>query len=148
VRGNVIRNNPSTGILGFENPDPFPPTPQTVYFQLSGNAIVHNRFSGNGMPNQVGSADITLLGGLFGTQTSVNNCASGNQLTTSSPPDIQGMWSCRLRTTPNPGGAALGYVLALMTASEGRTQVGQPAPPSLPTMNTPCAGVPSNPLCP
>jgi len=109
---------------------------------------VHNTFSGNGMPNQVGSGDIALVGGLFGTQTSVNNCAWGNQLTTSSPPDIQDMWSCRLRTTPNPGGAALAYVLALMTASEGRTQMGQPPPPSQPTMNAPCAGVPSNPLCP
>jgi len=134
--------------LGFENPDPFPPTPSTVYFQLSGNKIVHNTFSNNGNPSVTGAADITLLGGLFGTQTSVNNCVSGNTLSTSSPANIQGAWSCKNRTTPNPGGEALLYILGLQAASQARVSVGQPPPPPQPTMPNPCRGVPSNPLCP
>ncbi len=148
IKDNTIRNNPSAGILGFENPDPFPPTPSTVYFQLSGNKIVHNTFSNNGNPSVTGAADITLLGGLFGTQTSVNNCVSGNTLSTSSPANIQGAWSCKNRTTPNPGGEALLYILGLQAASQARVSVGQPPPPPQPTMPNPCRGVPSNPLCP
>ncbi|HLK11983.1 MAG TPA: hypothetical protein VKW76_11425 [Candidatus Binatia bacterium] len=148
IKDNTIRDNPSAGILGFENPDPFPPTPSTVYFQLSGNKIVHNTFSNNGTPNVTGSTDITLVGGLFGTQTSVNNCVSGNTISTSSPANIQGTWSCKNRTTPNPGGEALLYLLNLQAASQARTSVGQPPPPPQPSMGNPCAGVPRNPLCP
>ncbi len=151
IRQNTIQNNPSTGILGLENPDPFPPQPTTVYFQLAGNQIVDNTFAGNGTtvgpdadPN---STDVTLAGGLFGAQQSVNNCVSRNQLTSSSPPNIQGQWSCHNRTTPNPGGAALGYILALQARSQARTSVPQPVPPAQPTMPNPCRGVPRNPLC-
>jgi len=39
IERNIIRDNPNTGLLGFENPDPFPPSPATVYFQLAGNRI-------------------------------------------------------------------------------------------------------------
>ena len=145
---NDIHGNPSSGILGVENPDPVPPTPSTVYFQLSGNKMSRNAFSANGVGNpDPNAADITLVGGLFGTQQSVNNCASDNTLSTSVPPDIQGTWGCKNRTTPNPGAAALAYVLNLQAASQARTSVPQPAPPAQPTMPNPCAGVPSNPLC-
>src|SRR5262249_40006866 len=34
VKNNTTQNTPSTGLLGLETPDPFPPTPSTVYFQL------------------------------------------------------------------------------------------------------------------
>jgi hypothetical protein len=148
VKGNTISNNPSAGLLGLENPDPFPPTPSTVYFQLSGNRISGNQFQNNGTPPDPNSADITLLGGLFGTQTSVNNCLSSNRLLTSSPANIQDTWGCRHSTTPNPGGAALAFVLTKQAESQNRTSVPQPAPPPQPSMPKPCKGVPKNPLCP
>jgi hypothetical protein len=147
IEKNIIRNNPNTGLLGLENPDPFPPTASTVYFQLSGNRIVNNTFSGNGTNPDAVSGDITLAGGIFGTMQSVNNCVSGNQMTTSTPPDIQTGWSCHNLTTPNPGFAALARILELQSESQARTSVPQPVPPAQPTMPAPCAGVPANPLC-
>jgi hypothetical protein len=148
IEENDIHGNPSSGLLGFENPDPFPPTASTVYFQLSGNKIAKNAFSSNGVGNaDPNAADITLAGGLFGTQQSVNNCASDNTFTTSVPADIEGTWGCQNRTTPNPGVDALPYILALQAASQARTSVPQPAPPAQPTMPDPCKGVPKNPLC-
>lgn len=148
IEENDIHGNPSSGLLGFENPDPFPPTASTVYFQLSGNKIAQNTFSSNGVGNaDPNAADITLAGGLFGTQQSVNNCASDNTFTTSVPADIEGTWGCQNRTTPNPGVDALPYILALQAASQARTSVPQPAPPAQPTMPNPCKGVPKNPLC-
>ncbi len=152
IERNTISNNPSSGLLGFENPDPFPPTPSTVYFQLSGNKVYRNTFSNNGVGNPDPNAgDVTLadLGGAFGEPNgSVNNCFAGNILTTSSPANIQIGWSCHKTTTPNAGLGALGYILGLQAASQARTSVPQPAPPPQPTMPNPCAGVPSNPLCP
>jgi hypothetical protein len=146
IVNNVISGNPSSGLLGTENPDPFPPTPATVYFQLAGNMVTGNRFSNNGVGNPDAHAgDITLLGGLFGDST--NNCFAHNTLATTFPPDLQTGWSCQLNTTPSPGADALGYVLALQTASQGRTSVPQPAPGPQPTMKHPCSGVPANPLC-
>jgi hypothetical protein len=147
VKNNTIQNNPSTGLLGLENPDPFPPTASTVYFQFSGNKIFGNKFLNNGTPPDPNSADITLAGGVFGTQQSVNNCVSNNTLTTSSPANIQVGWACKLPTTPNPGGAALGYILQKQAESQARTSVPQPVPGSQPTMPNPCKGVPKNPLC-
>jgi len=147
VKNNTIRNNPSVGLLGIENPDPFPPTPATVFFQLSGNRISNNTFANNGTAGDPSSTDITLAGGLFGAQQSVNNCVSGNTLTTSSPANIQDTWSCRHPTTPNPGGAALGFILQKQAESQARTSVPQPVPPPQPTMPNPCKGVPKNPLC-
>jgi hypothetical protein len=147
VKNNTIQNNPSTGLLGLENPDPFPPTPSTVYFQLSGNKIFGNKFVNNGTPPDPNSADITLAGGLFGTQQSVNNCLSNNSLTTSSPANIQVNWACKLSTTPNPGGAALAFILQKQAESQARTSVAQPVPGPQPSMPNPCKGVPKNPLC-
>ena len=147
VKNNTIRNNPSVGLLGLENPDPFPPTPSTVFFQLSGNRISGNTFEGNGTPGDPSSTDITLAGGIFGAQQSVNNCVSGNSLTTSSPPNIQDTWSCKNSTTPNPGGDALGFILQKQAESQARVSVPQPVPPPQPTMRNPCKGVPKNPLC-
>ena len=48
VRNNVIRNNVNFGILAFENPDPFPPTADTIYFQVSGNKFSSNKLTNNG----------------------------------------------------------------------------------------------------
>jgi hypothetical protein len=144
---NTITNNPSSGILGTENPDPYPPTSTTVYFQLAGNGITNNTFSGNATNTDPSAADIVLVGGAFGQQLSTNNCASGNTLASTVPANLQGAWSCTNATTPNPGTAALSYVLALQSASQARTSVPQPVPPAQPTMPNPCGGVPSNPLC-
>ncbi len=149
IRDNIIRNNPSSGLLGVENPDPFPPTAQTVYFQLAGNKVFRNTFSNNGFGSTDPNAgDVTLVGGLFGQMLSVNNCVTRNTLTTTSPPNLQIGWSCHAYSTPNPGAAGLFYVLDLQAQSQGRTSVPQPAPPPQPTMPNPCAGVPPNPLCP
>ncbi len=148
IEQNDIHGNPSSGLMGFENPDPFPPTPSTVYFQLSANKIANNTFSSNAVGNgDPSAADITLAGGLFGTQQSVNNCATGNTFSTSVPADIEGTWGCQNRTTPNPGVGPLTYILALQAASQNRTSVPQPAPPAQPSMPNPCKGVPKNPLC-
>ena len=147
VDSNTITNNPSAGILGTENPDPYPPTSDTVYFQLAGNKISNNTFSGNATNPDPSAADIVLIAGAFGQKLSTNNCASGNTLTRTTPADLQTGWSCDNATTPNPGTAALAYELTLQSASQARTSVVQPAPPSQPTMPNPCDGVPENPLC-
>jgi hypothetical protein len=147
VDSNTITNNPSSGVLGTENPDPFPPTSQTVYFQFAGNQITNNTFSGNATNTDPNAADIVLLGGAFGQKESTNNCASGNTLTKTVPANLQTGWSCTNQTTPNPGTAAINYVLALQSASEARKPVAQPPPPSQPSMPSPCNGIPSNPLC-
>jgi hypothetical protein len=146
VASNAITGNPNFGVLGFEYPDPFPPTAKTTYFQLSGNRISGNRFSGNG--TRSGGADVGLEGGLFGAQKSVNNCLSGNVLSSSIPADLEGTWGCQNATTPNPGGALLTELLQLQSESSNRHAVGQPPPPPQPTMPRPCRGVPRNPLCP
>jgi uncharacterized protein DUF1565 len=148
IDSNTITGNPSSGLLGFENPDPFPATADTVFFQLSGNKISNNTFSGNATNSDPNAADIVLAGGLFGTRQSVNNCLSGNTVGKTTPSDLATTWDCSNAMTPNPGGDALNYILALQAASQARTSVPQPAPPPQPAMADPCTGVPANPLCP
>jgi len=141
---NAISGNKNFGILGVENPVPFPPTADTIYFQLAGNAFTNNTVSGGGI------ADIALAGGLFGTKQSVDNCFAGNVYKTSMPADLS-PWSCSLDQTPNPdpvaSGTLLGTILTLQGQSMARRAKGQPAPPAQPTMPKPCAGAPKNPLC-
>ncbi len=148
IDSNTITGNPSAGILGFENPDPFPVTEQTVFFQLSGNKISNNTFSGNATNPDPNAADIILVGGLFGSRMSTNNCVTGNTLAKTVPSDLATSFDCGLPTTPVPGGDAFNYVLSLQAASQARTSMPQPAPPPQPTMADPCADVPANPLCP
>jgi hypothetical protein len=140
---NHVYGNANFGILALENPDPFPPTNGTVYFQLSGNAFVGNRIEGGRY------AGLALVGGLFGTKESLDNCVDGNTGTTL-PTDMSA-WSCSLATTPNPDLATsqklVGVAVALQSQSLARKPKGQPAPPAQPTMPKPCAGVPRNPLC-
>jgi hypothetical protein len=145
VENNTITGNPNFGLLGFEFPDPFPPTSKSIYFQLSGNRISNNRFSGNA--SRSGGADIGLGGGLFGSMRSVNNCLSGNSFATSVPAGIEGQWGCQHGTTPNPGVALLPELLQLESESGSRQSLPQPPPPPQPTMPHPCAGVPRNALC-
>ncbi len=71
---NTISGNRNFGILGVENPVPFPPTADTIYFQLAGNAFTNNKVSGGGY------ADIALAGGLFGAKQSVDNCFDEQRL--------------------------------------------------------------------
>jgi hypothetical protein len=151
VEGNTIKNNPTNGILAFEYPNPFPFTENTIFFQLSGNKVNNNTFSGNGGAGGTFAGDLTMSGGLFGSQKSTNNCVSGNSFTDAVyPENIEGVWGCQNTTTPNPelGFAGVEYLLELQAVSEGRTPEGQPAPPAQPTMPDPCQGVPTNPLCP
>jgi hypothetical protein len=145
IEHNRIVGNPNFGVLAFEYPNPFPPTSNTVYFQLSGNRISDNRFAKDG--TRQGGADIGLAGGLFGSKDSVDNCLSGNVFATSVPSEIQGKWSCRHAHTPNPGASLLGEILQLQSESGSRQSVPQPAPPHQPTMPHPCSGVPRNALC-
>jgi hypothetical protein len=145
IEHNTIVGNPNFGVLGFEYPDPFPPTAKTIFFQLSGNRISGNRFSANG--TRSGGADIGLAGGIFGSQSSLNNCLSGNVFMTSIPQGIEGTWGCQNAQTPNPGGALLGEILQLQSESGSRQSRPQPAPSPQPTMPHPCSRVPRNPLC-
>jgi hypothetical protein len=168
VEGNIIKNNPTNGVLAFEYPNPYPPTAQTIYFQLSGNKIANNTFEGNGyaLPkeepgpaeaNRNYSGDLLMAGGLFGEERSVNNCVSGNLFTANTfPVNIEGTWGCQNATTPNTsptfvnfGFGPVEYLVALQEVSEKRTPTPQPAPGPQETMPNPCAGVPiANPLCP
>ncbi len=150
VEHNTIKENPTVGVFGFEYPNPFPPTEQTIYFQLAGNRISENTFVGNGSSGGAYAGDVTLQGGLFGTRTSTNNCVSGNSFTAATfPAKIEGEWGCQNKTTPNPnnGFGAVEYILQLQAESEARKAVGQPVPPPQPTMPNPCQEVPYNPLC-
>ena len=144
---NTITNNANNGVLGFEFPNG---TPQT-FFQLSGNELAKNKFAGNGGAAGAFAGDVTLEGGLFPTPEtaeSVNDCLVGNSFTSATfPVNIEGEWGCKNKTTPNPGGDPFLYILELSAQSQARTQEGQPAPPSQPTMPKPCNGVPKNPLC-
>lgn len=141
---NEIYGNTNFGILGLENPVPFPPTAETIYFQLSGNKFQGNKVSGGKY------ASIALVGGLFGEKASVNNCFEGNTAKKTMPADLS-PWSCSLATTPNPDAAAtgklLGIVLQLQGESLARKMKGQPAPGKQETMPEPCKGVPATPLC-
>jgi hypothetical protein len=151
VEHNTIKNNPTDGVLGFEYPNPFPIGANTIFFQLAGNKISENTFSGNGYLGGAFAGDIAMAGGLFGTQTSTNNCVSGNSFSDAVyPANIEGTWGCQNKTTPNPnlGFSAVEYLIELQAISESRTEEDQPAPPAQATMPNPCEGVPANPLCP
>ena len=159
IEGNTIERDPSDGVLGFEYPNPFPPGPETIYFQLAGNEIAGNRFVGNGYGGGRFAGDVMLEGGLFGTRTSTNNCLTGNTFGDPVyPSDIESTWGCQHATTPNPNTGyehplqLLTYLLYLQYVSEHRGEFadvkGQPAPPPQETMPDACAGVPRNPLCP
>jgi hypothetical protein len=145
VSGNKVTGNPSFGIAAFEAPNPFPATADTIFFQLSGNRFEGNTVTGNG--THAGGADIGLEGGAFGTMQSVNNCFTGNHFGTSIPASIEGTWGCQNQTTPNGGVDTLATILALITESQARHSVAQPAPGPQPTMPHPCKGVPRNRLC-
>ena len=145
VSNNTVTGNPNFGIAAFEAPNPFPPDATTIYFQLSGNRFDGNTLSGNG--TRAGGADIGLEGGAFGTMQSVNNCFTGNHFGTSIPKGLEGNWGCQKQTTPNGGTDMLGTLLTLITESQARHSVPQPAPKPQPTMPKPCRGVPRNALC-
>ena len=136
----MIRGNKNFGVLAFENPNPFPVTRRTIFFQASGNAFLHNRFSANG-------TDIGLEGGLFGTKRSTNNCFAQNTFTTSVPAAIEGRWGCQNDTTPNGDAGLAGRILTMLDETSKRHAQGQPRPRRQPTMPHPCRGVPRNPLC-
>jgi len=161
VEENTITKNPTNGVLGFEYPNPFPPTtPQeelekgygTIFFQLAGNKIANNTFAENGSSGKEFASDVTLEGGLFGTNESINNCLSGNTFADATyPANIQtGPLSCANKRTgnANPNPYVLYYLLELQAESEGRTPVPQPAPPAQETMLNACIEAPKSPLCP
>ena len=151
VEKNVISNNSNTGLFGIELPV------DGIFFQLAGNRISNNVFAHNGYHGGPFTGDVTLASGaieaiLGEPSQSKNNCVSGNVFTGATfPAKIQETWGCQNETTPNPGGVFEGvyeYIEAAQKeAAENRKPVGQPVPPSQPTMPNPCAGVPKNPLC-
>lgn len=144
VYNNTVTGNRNFGIVGLENPIPFPPTDQTIYFQLSGNRIERNVVSGGSY------ADIAFEGGLFGAKQSLNNCFAANAAKKTMPSDLS-PWSCNLETTPNgdpaTNGTLVGILLKLQGENQRHVQRGQPVPPPQPTMPRPCHGAPPNPLC-
>jgi hypothetical protein len=145
VTNNVITGNASVGLLGIENPVPFPPTPKTVYFQLAGNKVVSNTISGGKI------ADLAFEGGLYGSKASINNCFTGNRVGKTLPADLAA-WECSNDQTPVPDPATTGQVfsavLQLMTQSQARVQQPQAGPPPQPTQPRPCVGPPGrSPLC-
>jgi hypothetical protein len=151
IEDNTITDNPADGVLGFEYPNPFPPEKKTIDFQLAGNKISDNTFSGNGYKAGAFAGDVALEGGIFGSQQSTNNCVSGNSFADATyPANIEGEWGCQNKTTPNAGGGFpfIEYLLELQAESEDRTAVAQPDPPAQPTMPNPCREVPKDPLCP
>lgn len=141
---NTIYGNKNFGILAVENPVPFPPTAQTVYFQLEGNRFERNTVRDGKYAN------IGMAGGIFGEKNSVNNCFTGNVYSRSLPADLA-PWSCSLARTPNPSHDAatqiIGDVVAMQGTSMARKQHGQPVPPPQPSMPHPCRGTPANALC-
>ncbi len=161
IEHNEIEGNPTDGVLAFEYPNPFPPEADTIYFQLAGNEVADNVFAANGYAGGTFAGDVMLEGGLFGSQESTNNCLSANTFTDATyPADIEGMWGCQNKHTPN---ADIGYsseeplkpieyLLELQYVSEHREEFaevkGQPAPPAQETMPNPCEGAPRDPLCP
>lgn len=168
VEGNTIVGNPSNGVLGFEYPNPFPITEETIFFQFAGNAFKNNAFHYNGYMGTPGNAygftpesnftgDMTWAGGLFGQQLSTQNCASGNTFGgefghTTFPTNLEGTWGCQNKTTPNPnlGYPGIFYIEELSGYMKAaRTPTPQPVPPAQTTMPNPCVNVPvSNQLCP
>ncbi|MHB8532164.1 MAG: DUF1565 domain-containing protein [Solirubrobacteraceae bacterium] len=157
VENNTIVNNVNNGVLGFEYPNPFPPTAETIYFQLTGNKVANNKFSGNGTSGAALASDVTLQGGVFPHKqfTSDNNCVSGNTREggpiTSFPAEIEGTWGCANAKTPPPANGEAG-ILYVVTLSEEAAALRKPMPQPVPgpqeTMPEPCEGVPTNPLCP
>jgi hypothetical protein len=150
VEGNLVKNNPTNGVLAFEYPNPFPPQAGTIYFQLAGNRISGNTFEGNGSAGGGFAGDLMLQGGVFGEQKSTNNCVSGNSFTAATyPAEIEGTWGCQNKTTPNPnnGEAGVGYLIELSLFAPRNPQP-QPEPKEQTTMPHPCEGAPKNPLCP
>jgi hypothetical protein len=159
LENDQITNNPTDGVLAFEYPNPFPPEADTIYFQLSGNKIADNVFSGNGFLGGKFAGDVMMTGGLFGSKESTNNCLAGNTFADATyPAKIEETWGCQNKTTPNPDVAfsepfeAIEYLLELQYVSEHREEFaevkGQPAPPAQETMPNACEGAPKNPLCP
>lgn len=145
IEDDTIKDNPTFGALIFEQPDPYPPTSKTIYFQAAANRVSNNTFVGNG--TRAGGADIGLEGGVFGTQNSVNNCFQDNTFATSIPANIEGTWGCQNATTPNGGPALFSEILSLIAQSGARHSRPQPAPRPQPTMSRPCRGVPRDPIC-
>jgi Right handed beta helix region len=154
VEHNTITGNPSDGVLAFEYPNPYQEPKQeeedhvaTIDFQNAGNKVVDNTFSDNGYLGGAYAGDVAFEGGVFGTQTSTNNCISDNTYEDATyPADIEGTWGCQNKTTPNPGGGLpfVIYLLELQAESENRPSIEPvPAPPAQPTMPEPCAGVPA-----
>ena len=144
VTGNILARNRSVGILGLEFPWWRPARRRPVHFQLAGNRIERNAVSGSRI-------SIAIEGGLFGSKRSTNNCFSKNRYASSLPADLR-PFTCAKARTPNPAKAASERILALVAKLHSqfltRRAHGQPAPPPQPTMPNPCAGAPSNPLCP
>ncbi len=163
VEDNTITKNVNNGVLGFEYPNPFPPSSKkeveegktrTIYFQLTGDKVANNTFSENGTAGKLFSSDIMLQGGFFPHKqfTSDNDCASGNTVPDGVfPAALETDWSCSLSNTPPPdnSGVAILYVQELSEENAGRhTGTDQLAPGPQETMPDPCTGVPANPLCP
>jgi hypothetical protein len=152
IENNTITNNANNGLLGFEFPN------GGKFFQLSGNRVQENKFSGNGTAGGEFAGDATIEGGVLNELgelvlpgESVNNCFAGNHFTAATyPGNIQKSWGCNNKTTPDPGPASFFYIVGLSLEAQAEHKAmekGQPAPAAQPTLPNPCGGVPKNALC-
>jgi hypothetical protein len=150
IENNTIVGNANNGLLGFEFKNG--PPGKEIPFQFAANKVANNTFTGNGSQPGALAGDLVFEGGVEETPEnggSKNDCVSGNSFTAPTyPENLQKVWGCQNKTTPNPGGGAFEYILGLSIESIfGRTPEGQPVPPEQPTMPEPCEGVPKNALC-
>jgi hypothetical protein len=137
VLKNTVTRNRNFGIVGLENPVPFPPTDKTIYFQLSGNRIEGNVVSGGRLCGH------RIRGRFFGAKESVNNCFAHNVAKKTVPSNLS-RWSCDLATTPNVdpsnNGKMITTLLTLQAENQQHVRQAQPAPPAQPAMPRPCRG--------
>jgi hypothetical protein len=89
LENNTITNNANNGVLGFEFPN------GGKLFQLSGNAVQNNKFSGNGTAGGELAGDATIEGGVLNEMgelvfpcESVNNCFAGNHFAVGRPSQV------------------------------------------------------------
>ena len=124
VQDNTIQGNPNFGLVLFENPDPFPPTRRSVYFQTSGNRIANNVVSGSGR------ADLALASG-----SGTGNCFSGNTVGTTLPRILEGCGATGDRGVASALAARLRRMVnETLRRRRPPPYTAMPAPPAQPTM--------------
>ena len=172
VMNNRFVRNGAWGVILIPFPDSGPPCTggtlgsSSCLYDEWGDAILANKFAGNGGLGHPSNGDIAWLNFENGHPTPCfrGNTKPGGGQATTSPSDLQHAHPrCDGSSIPaNPNGTFLQEVLCDTGVSLGpgppscpsgpyprRSRVVMhPLPRSLPTMPNPCQGVPANPWCP